>query len=211
MAEAHDARTGQSGARGARTPYTGNSMSYPDPGRPDFCARCATRLHSEPRGGRDRPVCPACYWVYYAKPALGAAILVEQDDRVLLVQRAHDPYLGQWMLPAGFVEYGEFAQESAVREALEETGLRVELQGIFGFYFGVDDPRNVAHLCVYVATVIGGTLTAGDDASDARFFARDARPAPIAFAAHRQTLADWAGGPRPQAPLANAPEGLRRE
>jgi 8-oxo-dGTP diphosphatase len=138
-----------------------------------------------------RPRCPACGWVYYAKNALGAALLIVEDGKVLLVQRAHEPYLGQWMLPAGFVEYGEFAEESAVREAEEETGLDVALDGLWGFYFGTDDPRNVAHLAVYAARRVGGTLRAGDDASDARFFPRDALPEQIAFQAHRRTLADW--------------------
>ena len=87
-----------------------------------------------------RPVCPACGWVYYAKNATGAALAVIEHEQVLLVRRAHEPYKGQWMLPAGFVEYGEFAEESAVREAEEETGLRVEVTGLWGLYFGTDDP-----------------------------------------------------------------------
>jgi 8-oxo-dGTP diphosphatase len=116
--------------------------------------------------------------------------------KVLLIQRAHEPYLGQWMLPAGFVEYGEFAEESAVREAQEETGLDVELTGLWGFYFGSDDPRNVAHLAVYEARQVGGTLVAGDDAIDARFFGPDELPDEIAFRAHRRSLADWRADPQ---------------
>ncbi|MFN0071928.1 MAG: NUDIX domain-containing protein [Chloroflexota bacterium] len=138
-----------------------------------------------------RPSCPECGWVYYAKPAMGAAVFVERDDSVLLVQRAHEPFLGGWMLPAGFVEYGEFAQDTAIREALEETGLMVELTGLFGLYFGTDDPRNVAHLAVYRAVVRGGELRAGDDAADAGFFRHNQLPVNIAFMAHQSALADW--------------------
>src|SRR5690242_19964708 len=108
------------------------SSGYPDPGRPEYCARCATRLREIERGGRLRPACPDCGWVYYARPATGAAVLVTRGDEILLVQRAHPPYLAEWMLPAGFVEYGEFAEDTAVREALEETGLVVRLTGLFG-------------------------------------------------------------------------------
>jgi 8-oxo-dGTP diphosphatase len=93
------------------------------------------------------------------------------------------------------VEYGEFAEESAVREADEETSLQVELIGLWGFYFGTDDPRNVAHLAVYAARPVGGTLQAGDDAIDARFFHRDALPKEIAFKSHRRALADWVREP----------------
>jgi 8-oxo-dGTP diphosphatase len=188
-----------------RDPWAGiprDPSGYLDPGRPGHCARCGTLTEEIVRGGLLRPVCPVCGWVYYAKNATGAALLIVEDRRVLLVQRAHEPYLGQWMLPAGFVEYGELAEETAVREAVEETGLEVELTGLWGFYFGSDDPRNVAHLAVYEARRVGGTLAAGDDAMDARFFGPDELPAEIAFRAHRRTLADWRVNPiRPVLPL----------
>jgi 8-oxo-dGTP diphosphatase len=138
-----------------------------------------------------RPACSECGWIYYARPAMGAAVLVTHQDEVLLVQRAHEPFLAQWMLPAGFVEYGESAELTAVREALEETGLIVRLQGLFGLYFGTDDPRNVSHLAVYEATIEGGDLQAGDDAADARFFPLAALPPQIAFKTHRRALSDW--------------------
>ena len=168
---------------------------FPDPGRPGYCARCGTLTEQRERGGLVRPICPACGWVYYAKNATGAALMIVEDGRVLLVQRAHEPFLGQWMLPAGFVEYGEFAEECVVREALEETSLDVALEGLWGFYFGTDDPRNVAHLAVYRAHRTGGTLAAGDDAIDARFFGPNDIPAQIAFNAHRRALADWRADP----------------
>ncbi len=181
-------RRGRSQARTYTPPVT--TAGFPDPGRPDFCARCASRLAEVERGGRLRPTCPACGWVYYAKPAMGAAVLVMRGDQVLMVQRAHQPFRGQWMLPAGFVEYGEFAEDTAVRESLEETGLIVRLDGFFGLYFGTDDPRNVSHLAVYHAIVEGGALNAGDDAADARFFSLDGPTGKIAFKTHRRALAD---------------------
>ena len=168
---------------------------FPDPARPGHCARCGTLTEEIDRSGRARPTCPACGWVYYAKNALGAALLIVEDEAVLLVQRAHQPYLGQWMLPAGFVEYGEFAEESAVREAEEETNLQVALDGLWGFYFGTDDPRNVAHLAVYAARRVGGELQAGDDAMAARFFRAGEIPAEIAFKTHQRALADWRRAP----------------
>lgn len=175
---------------------------FPDPSRPGHCARCGTLTEERDRGGRLRPVCPECGWVYYAKNAFGAALAIVEDGRILLVQRAHAPYEGHWMLPAGFVEYGEFAEESAVREAMEETGLEVVLTGLFGLYFGTDDPRNVSHLAVYEARRTGGTLQAGDDARDAQFFPRGGLPAQIAFKGHRDALADWEQYPsRASAPL----------
>ena len=167
------------------------SKVYPDPGRPDFCGRCAAPMAAEARGGRLRPVCPRCGWVYYARPAFGAAVLIEFEGRVLLVQRRNRPYQGHWMLPAGFVEYDECAAETAVREALEETGLEVRLAGLHGLYYGTDDPRNPSHLAVYYAEVTGGAPQVGDDAAALATFHRDELPEQIAFAGQRQALRDW--------------------
>ncbi|HEX2033554.1 MAG TPA: NUDIX domain-containing protein [Chloroflexota bacterium] len=165
----------------------------PDPGRPRFCARCGAPMEEREQGGRRRPVCPRCGWVYYAKNALGAAVLIERDDRVLLVQRAHEPYQGWWMLPAGFVEYGEEAAACAVREAEEECALTVRLEGQFGVYFGQDDPRNPSYLIVYLARPEPPSATprAGDDAAAVDWFPRGGLPAHIAFEGHRAALADW--------------------
>ena len=166
---------------------------FPDPGRPRYCARCGTPLREQPRGGRIRPVCPACGWVYYAKNALGAAVLIERGTHLLLVQRAHEPYREWWMLPAGFVEYGEDAARTAVREALEECGVVVEVRGVFGLYFGTDDPRNPSYLIVYraVPEPLDTEPVAGDDAAAVGWFAAGALPDRIAFEGHRAALADW--------------------
>ncbi len=186
-----------------------DQLILPDPGRPAYCARCGTPTVLQERGGRARPTCPACGWVYYARPALGAAVAVELDGRLVLVQRRFEPYAGWWMLPAGFVEYGEFAEETAAREAEEETGLQVALDGLLGLYFGAGDPRNVAHLAVYRAHAVGGTLRAADDARDVRAFAPDAIPLEIAFEAQREAIADWLAG-RPGAPAAGRARRLLR-
>jgi ADP-ribose pyrophosphatase YjhB (NUDIX family) len=166
---------------------------YIDPGEPRFCAKCGQPMELRGRGGRERPTCPACGWVYYGKNALGAAVAIQSDDgrEILLVQRAHEPLRGWWMLPAGFVEYGESAWETAVREAEEETGLDVELTGLRGLYFGTDDPRDVAHLAVYDARIVGGQPRPGDDACAVCFFSADELPAEIAFEGQRQAIADW--------------------
>ncbi len=167
------------------------AMTVADPGRPDYCARCATRMGEQLRGGSARPVCPGCGWVYYGRNATGAAVILERDGKLLLIRRAHDPYRGWWMLPAGFVEYGESAAQTVVREALEETALEVRVSGLFGVYFGADDPRDVAHLIVY-RVESEGEPQAGDDADAVTFFGPHELPAQIAFAAQRQAIREWA-------------------
>ena len=65
------------------------------------------------------------------------------------------------------------------------------LTGLQGAYFGGDDPRNVAVLIVYQARSVEGDIRAGDDAADARFFARGSLPEHNAFQGSRDALADW--------------------
>ncbi|MBI2864010.1 MAG: NUDIX domain-containing protein [Chloroflexi bacterium] len=167
--------------------------NYPDPGQPEFCGRCTTKMEPVERGGRPRPVCPQCGWTYFARPAFGAAVLIEVEEKILLVRRGHDPYGGWWMLPAGFVEYDEWAAETAVREALEETGLEVRLSKLYGLYYGSDDPRNPSHLAVFHAEVVGGQLRAGDDAAELGFFSPLEIPRNIAFHGQRVAIAEWIG------------------
>ncbi len=59
--------------------------------------------------------------------------LADQPGRpLLLIERRNEP-LG-WALPGGFVDVGETLEQAAVREALEETGLEIELTGLLGCY-----------------------------------------------------------------------------
>lgn len=137
-----------------------------------------------------RKGCPRCGFIAYRNPVPACGVILERNGTVLLAKRAHEPRRDCWGIPAGFMEYGEHPEATAVREALEETGLRVRLKGLFGVYAGRDDPRTRAVLILYRARIMGGRLRAGDDASDVGFFPLDRLPKPIAFRAHREALRD---------------------
>lgn len=76
------------------------------------------------------------------------------DGQVLLMQRDHDPYEGQWVLPGGLVEQGETARTACEREVSEEVGLDVTAETFVGLYDDPDrDPRgnvSAAFRCVPV-------------------------------------------------------------
>lgn len=152
-----------------------------------FCARCGSRITLIERFGRIRPVCPECNWVYFPDPKVAAAVLVEQDNRVLLVRRANDPERGLWTLPAGFVDAGEDPAQTAVRECLEETGLVIAIQGLLDIIPGQEHPRGAHFVIFYRGQIISGRPLPGDDVDAVGFFDRNALP-PLAFRTTRVVL-----------------------
>ncbi len=124
-------------------------------------------------GGRERPACQSCGYVVYRNPAPVAMALAHQGGRLLLVRRAKEPLRGFWAPPAGYVEMDESAEEAAIREAREETGLEVVLDGLQGVYSQRD--LGVV-LIVYHGRVMGGRLASGDDAMEVGLFPYDSLP-----------------------------------
>ena len=97
------------------------------------------------------------------------ALVYDEQHRLLLIRRGHDPGAGLWSIPGGRVEPGETDPEAVAREVHEETGLHVavgplvgeiERPGLHGSTYVIRD---------YAATTLSGTLTPGDDATEARF------------------------------------------
>jgi len=154
------------------------------------CPKCGATLSEVHLEGRGRLVCDACGFVFYRNPAPAAGVIIVEDGALLWVKRKFSPREGMWSLPAGFLEYDEHVEECAVRETKEETGLDVELTGLFNAYMAMDDPRVRVVLLLYTARRVGGELEPGDDAVEARFFPIDDPPEEIAFQAHRLALAD---------------------
>ena len=59
-------------------------------------------------------------------------IIIENMAGIVLIERANPPF--GWAIPGGFVDYGESLEDAARREALEETGLNIELLCQFHTY-----------------------------------------------------------------------------
>ncbi|MET7641031.1 NUDIX domain-containing protein [Streptomyces sp. NPDC005438] len=100
-----------------------------------------------------------------------SVVVTDEAGRVLLVRRGTEPGRGLWSVPGGSVEAGESLREAAAREALEETGLRVRVgRELWNLRVPVGDGR-VYEIHDFAATVLGGTLVAGDDADEVRWVA----------------------------------------
>jgi mutator protein MutT len=142
--------------------------------------------------GRDRLVCEKCGFIFYQNPIPAAAVILQQNHRILLVKRKFAPRAGDWSLPAGFIEWGEGPEQTAVREVQEETGLNIALHSLYGVYPGRDYPDYEILLVVYRGEILGGELQPGDDALEAQWFELARLPENIAFRIHRNILAELA-------------------
>jgi len=152
-----------------------------------FCPYCGVPVEQRVLFGEVRPQCPDCGWIYFEDPKVAAGVLIEEDGRVLLIQRNNEPARGLWSFPAGFINAREDPADAARRECLEETGLQVRITGLAALVSGREHPRGADIVLVYHAQITGGALLAGDDADQAVFFGRDELPE-LAFRATRIAL-----------------------
>lgn len=138
-----------------------------------FCLKCGTPLISKKIEDREREICPACGWINYETLKVSAGVRIEKEGRLLLVQRGYNPWKGLWYLPAGFVEVDEEPYQGAIREAFEETGLRVKLTSLVDVYTYTDDPRGNGIVVLFDAEIQSGELKITPETLDAGFFSAD--------------------------------------
>ncbi len=88
-------------------------------------------------------------------PILSACIIIERDGKVLLIDRSDG--MG-YTIPGGIVRYKETLEQCVLREAREETGYNVHMQGIVGIYSSLKrDPRFRSVAIAYKGSIIDGT------------------------------------------------------
>lgn len=159
-----------------------------------FCSRCGTPLTFGPlpTEERDRLACDMCGFVAYVNPRLVVSTLPVTDaGELILIRRGIEPGYGAWAQPGGFLEIDETAQEGAVRETLEETGLIVEPTSIVGVY---SRPKAAVAVICWEARVVGGEPRTSVESLEVRAFKRDAIPWPhIAFQTTAWAVRDWLG------------------
>ena len=124
-----------------------------------------------------------CYRYPHPAVATDCVIFGFNGERlqVLLIERGIEPYQGKWAFPGGFLKMDETAEEGALRELREETGLKdAYIQQFYTFSEPHRDPRERVITIAYYALVKIQEVKGGDDAASARWFPLDEIP-PLAF------------------------------
>ena len=165
-----------------------------------FCPVCSGRLELRTlkAGEPDRLVCLQCGFVFYLDPKVAVGTIIrDEQSQIVLVRRAIEPGYGKWVFPGGYVDRGEEVRSAALREAREETGLDVRLDGLVNIY---SYQGRVPIIIVYAATIVGGCLACDDEGLEANFFRPETIPwDALAFRSTHEALREF---------LANGVRGL---
>jgi len=137
--------------------------------------------------------CGECDVELYKSQKLGVIVLVELYDEIVLVKRNQEPFKGSWTTPAGFVEYDESPEQTAIRETKEETGLDITHPLLFGIYFDTDDPRGNTVSIAYTAKAISFETKINDEVSEIQAFEENYLPKNIQFESIKRVLEDYCG------------------
>lgn len=143
-----------------------------------YCPKCQNKLDHK----GNLAACGACGFNYYQNPAPCTVIMFYKDGQVLMGKRAIEPRINTWDLPGGFIEVGETAEEGAIREALEETGLEVKISKYLGSAPDIYGETLVPTLVFcFLVEVISGEMMPQDDISELRWFDLNSTPDEVAF------------------------------
>ncbi len=122
----------------------------------------------------------------------------DDDGRVLLVRRRHEPFAGYWDLPGGFLDEGEHPLDGIRRELKEETGLDVapgDFVGVWMDRYPYDGGASATLNLYWTARVVAGTPAPADDVTELGWFAPDALPPAAELAFHiADVLPTWRRG-----------------
>lgn len=160
-----------------------------------FCPRCGHALEQRQLrpGDPARLVCPSCAFVFYLDPKVAVGTIIRTAaDQIVLVRRAIEPGYGKWVFPGGYVDRGEPLTDAAVREAREESGLEVRLDGLVNIY---SYAGRAPVIVVYAATAIGGRLAIDDESLESAELATSSIPwDALAFRSTHEALRDYLAG-----------------
>jgi 8-oxo-dGTP diphosphatase len=153
-----------------------------------FCCRCGGRLSGPPPTR-----CEACGYALYVNAKPTGGLVIVSGDRFLVVRRAREPKAGLWELPGGFCDGWEHPADAAVREAHEELGVTVRIDGLVGIYVGeyeFQDEILPVLDCYWLAEIVDGTIVLDPTEASEHTWVELRDPPPLAFATMDAAVAD---------------------
>ena len=138
-----------------------------------FCSECGGKVSQRipDMDDRLRYVCDSCGAIHYQNPKMVVGTLpyirIDGEINILLCQRAIEPRLGFWTLPAGFMENGESSSDGAKRETWEEAGVKYEDSTLYRLF---DIPYINQVYLFYLTELESPDFEAGVESLDVKFF-----------------------------------------
>lgn len=118
-------------------------------------------------------------------PRLGVgAVIINDQDEILLVLRNHNPEKGMWSIPGGKVDPYESLEHGVIREIQEEVNLEVEVKGLLCMAETIR-PEHEEHWvsAIYEVAIIGGeaqNMESEGAIADLKWFSLDQLPTNLA-------------------------------
>lgn len=154
-----------------------------------YCPNCRNKLILQTIDKEFVKKCNSCNFVFWNNPKPVVSFLLYKSEKVLMIQRASEPFKDYWVLPGGFIGYKESAEEAIKRETKEEIGSNVLIQGIVGVYRIDNDPRGV-HIDIIFQGTSDDKVNLSTEDKNWRFFSPTQLPKNIAYK-HREAINDW--------------------
>lgn len=161
-----------------------------------YCPRCGSIGYQY----RDKKYwyCPVCLFTYFHNVATSASVVIEVEGSILMLLRNRDPGAGMLCLPGGFVDPGERAEDAAIRECVEETGIKPERLVFLGTWPNEYQFKDVKYMTcdLFFGARLPGTLEQFradcDEVSGYQLVSlSEIDTAPIVFDSHRLAIRSW--------------------
>lgn len=154
-----------------------------------FCPHCGNPLILKQIDREKVRACEACGFTFWYKSKPVCSIILHEDNKILLIERAKEPFKGYWVLPGGFTSYWETAEVAIKREAEEEVGAEIILEKVVGTYLEDMDPRGL-HLDIIFAGTTKDKVKISKEDMNWHYFGFDELPELIAYR-HKEAITDF--------------------
>ena len=163
-----------------------------------YCSDCGAqvKLQIPPDDDRPRHVCTGCQTVHYQNPKMVTGVIATWQGKLLLCQRAIEPRLGYWTIPAGYLENGETLEEGARREAWEEARAQLETLRPFA---ALELPHIQQIYFLFTGELSNERVAPGPESMEVQMFLPESIPwSQLAFSVVGASLQSWLQAPADQ-------------